>query len=328
MRPTIQAGSLAIAMVVLASTALAADDSSTPGSLRVTDPGGSVVEMPLRHTRVTAEITAFVARTVVEQTFVNPFDHPVEAVYTFPLGDRAAVDDFEFVVGERTIKGEIKRREEARQVYEAARDAGYQAALLEQERPNVFTQSIANLEPGREIKVRLRTVETLRYDAGVYRFTFPLVVGPRYVPGGGAPVGAVATGRARETDRVRDADRITPPVLKPGFRSGHDVEIEVSLDAGVVLRDVRSPSHRILARYPTPATARVSLAPDDAIPNKDFMLRWSVSSERPAVGLLAHRDGGDGFFTLLVQPKGEVSATEAAPRPGRSRPRGSSRRTA
>ncbi len=314
MRPTSPACFLAIATLLLASAASAADDPATPGALRVTEPGGAIVEMPLRHTRVTAEISAFVARTVVEQTFVNPYDHPVEAVYTFPLGDRAAVDDFELVVGDRTIKGEIKRREEARQIYESAREAGYQAALLEQERPNIFTQSIANLEPGREIRVRLRTVETLRYDAGTYRYTFPLVVGPRYVPGGGAPAGAIATGRAKPAPRVPDAGRITPPVLKPGYRSGHDVEIEVSLDAGVPIVNLASPSHRILARSPARSTARVSLAPDDAIPNKDFMLRWSVSSEKPAIGFLAHRERGDGFFTLLVQPKGEVSALEAAPK--------------
>jgi Ca-activated chloride channel family protein len=314
MRPTNPACILAIAMILLASAASAADDPATPGALRVADPGGTIVELPLRHTKVTAEITAFVARTVVEQTFVNPYDHPVEAVYTFPLGDRAAVDDFELVVGDRTIKGEIKRREEARRIYESARQAGYQAALLEQERPNIFTQTIANLEPGREIRVRLRTVETLRYDAGVYRFTFPLVVGPRYIPGGGTPPGATATGRALPAGRVRDADRITPPVLKPGYRSGHDVEIAVSLDAGVPIVNLASPSHRILAKSPSRSIARVSLAPDDAIPNKDFMLRWNVSSERPAVGFLAHREGGDGFFTLLVQPKGEVTALEAAPK--------------
>ena len=290
---------LALAALVPALTLASDLAPATPGALQVTQPGGRVVDMPLKHTKVSIEVSAFVARATVEQVFVNPFDAPVEAVYTFPLPDRAAVDDFELSVGDRTIRGEIKRREEARAVYQQARSAGYQAALLEQERPNIFTQSVANLEPGKEITVRLRTVETLKYERGVYRLAFPLVVGPRYVPGG---------------RRVAGAALISPPVLPPGMRSGHDVSIEVSLDAGVPITNLTSPSHRIVSEARSASKASVRLADGDAIPNKDFLLRWSVSSERPAVGLLAHRDGLDGFFTLLVQPKGEIDAAEAMPK--------------
>jgi len=196
------------------------------------------------------------------------------------------------------VAGEVKERHLARQIYEAAREQGFVASLLEQERPNIFTQSVANLEPGRRVTVRIRTVETLRYEKGTYGFTFPLVVGPRYIP----------------TPAVPDADKITPPYLRPHLRSGHDVEIEVRLEAGVAIQDLSSPSHRILNERPTATSALVRLAPGDTIPNKDFMLRWNVSSERPAVGLLTHRDGVDGFFTMLVQPKGEVTAQEAAPK--------------
>ena len=280
-------------------TALAAD-AVTPGALSITGKGGKLIELPLTHTKVSIEVTAFVARTTVEQVFANSFDEPVEAVYTFPLGDRAAVDDFELTVGDRTIRGEIKRRDEARRAYETARAAGYQAALLTQERPNIFTQSVANLEPGKKITVRLRCVETLRYERGTYRLAFPLVVGPRYVPGDPA--------------RVSDAARIVSPPLTPGTRSGHDVAIDVTIDAGVPLRNLRSASHRILMDRAGAASAHVRLAEDDVIPNKDFQLSWNVGSERPAVGLLAHRDGLDGFFTLLVQPKGEITATEAMPK--------------
>jgi Ca-activated chloride channel family protein len=311
---TVPVTALVVFAVASVTPSVAVSQPSTPGCLTVDAGKGELVEMPLRHTSVSTEITAFVARTVIEQTFANPFDRPVEAVYVFPLGDRAAVDDFEFVIGDRTIRGEIRRREEARQVYEQARESGNQAALLEQERPNVFTQSVANLEPGKEVTVRIRTVETLRYEKGLYQFTFPLVVGPRYIPGGKAPVGEVVTGSIQPTPAVPDANRISPPVLRPGFRSGHDVEIEIRIDAGVPIADVLSVSHRIQTELHSTVSAVVRLAPGDTIPNKDFILRWSVSAEKPAVGLLAHRNGVDGFFTLLVQPKGEVSAEEAMPK--------------
>ena len=286
-----------LAAFLLSTLPVAAADS--PGALVVQQPGGEKVAMPLEHTKVTIEVSAFVARATVEQTFRNPFEKPVEALYSFPLGDRAAVDDFEMVVGDRVVRGEIRRREDAREEYERARSEGYQAALLEQERPNLFTQSVANLLPGEPIVVRLRTVETLAYERGTYRLTFPLVVGPRYVPGGG---------------RVPDASRVSPPVLQPGTRSGHDVEIEVAIDAGVPIGSVESPSHRIGVARQGSGRAAVVLTDADTIPNKDFLLRWSVASEDPAVGALAHRDGVDGFFTLIVQPKGEVSAIEAAPK--------------
>jgi Ca-activated chloride channel family protein len=289
---------LAVFAAATVRTAAAPMNPSTPGALRVERPDGVTVEMPLRHTKIAIEVTAFVARTTVEQVFGNPFAEPVEAVYTFPLADRAAVDDFELIVGDRTIRGEIKRREDARAAYGRARADGYQAALLEQERPNIFTQSVANLEPGGTITVRLRTIETLRYERGVYRLTFPLVVGPRYVPGG----------------VVADAARISAPVLQPGTRSGHDVEIAVTIDAGVPLTSLESPSHRALIRKTSAARATVCLADDDTIPNKDFLLRWSVAADKPAVGLLAHRDNADGFFTLLVQPKGAVGPAEAMPK--------------
>ncbi len=289
-----------ILLSLLARLPVLASDPSTPGALSVTVPDGTTIDMPLRHTKVSIEVTAFVVRTTVEQVFNNPFDTPVEAVYTFPLGDRAAVDDFELTVGDRTIHGEIQRRDEAQRTYATARAAGYQAALLEQERPNIFTQSVANLAPGKSVTVRLRTFETARYERGSYRIAFPLVVAPRYGSGGVAGVAGTAA--------------LGSPGVPFGKRSGHDIEIDVTIDAGTPLGALQSVSHRIVIQRNGGTAAHVQLAQDDTIPNKDFQLQWSVASERPALGLLAHRDGVDGYFTLLVQPKAEVSQAEAAPK--------------
>lgn len=220
-------------------------DPSTPGTLVAVGEDGAVMDMPLRHTSVSVEITAFVARTTVEQVFANPFEHPIEAIYTFPLGHEAAVDDFELRSGTRVIRGEIHRREEARQIYETASVEGFQAALLEQERSNVFTQSVANLPPAGEVRIRLRTVELLVYEAGIYQFTFPLVVGPRYVPGEQIEETFAETVSAPLRAPTSDARRINPPNLPPDVRSGHDVDIRVALDAGVPVHDLTSPSHDI-----------------------------------------------------------------------------------
>jgi len=296
--------SLTLAVVLVSGATLAGTtiaEPSTPGALRTMDMYHGVVELPLRHTDVNVEITSFVARTTVEQLFDNPFDHPIEVTYTFPLGDEAAVDDFEMHCGSQIIRGEIHRREEARRIYEEARDEGYQAALLEQQRPNIFVQTIANLMPGDEIRIRIRTVELLEYTDGVYQYVFPLVVGPRYNPGA-------------DPAAARPDPAVVPRRLKAGQRSGHDVAVHVEIDAGVPLDDVVSPNQTIYVSRTHPTKAVVDLAEASSIPNKDFVLRWNVGSQRPALGTLTHRSGDEGFFTILVQPKGTIEAGEAAPR--------------
>src|SRR5205085_3136287 len=134
----------------------------------------------------------------------------IEAVYVFPLPHQAAVDEMTMVIGERKIVGLIKRRADARAIYDEALRAGQTAALLEQERPNIFTQSVGNIEPGQEVKIEISYVDTLRYDLGTYEFHFPMVVGPRYIPG--TPSGAVpplpAGLQGKTSPPVADTDRV------------------------------------------------------------------------------------------------------------------------
>lgn len=162
------------------------NQGETPGSLQVLDETGKAKAIcPLKHTDVKVEISGFLSRVNVTQEFENPFKEKIEAVYVFPLPANAAVDDMTMVVGERTVRGKILRREEAQAVYEAAKSGGQVAGLLDQERPNIFTQSVANILPGEKVKITISYVETLRYEAGSYEFSFPMVVGPRYMPGHG-----------------------------------------------------------------------------------------------------------------------------------------------
>ena len=170
-----------------------ADSSASQGALAIINPEkGEVAGLcPLKHTDVKAEISGFLSRVVVTQEFENPYKDKIEAVYTFPLPQNAAVDDMTLRVGERTVRGRIKLREEARAIYEAARSAGQVAGLLDQERPNIFTQSVANILPGEKVIITISYVETLKYEAGAYEFVFPMVVGPRYIPG--SPVGRSPT---------------------------------------------------------------------------------------------------------------------------------------
>src|SRR5262249_25149509 len=137
----------------------------------------------------------FVGSVTLTQQYHNPYAGKIEAIYVFPLPDDAAVRDFVMVIGERRIRGIIREREEAKQIYLEARRQGHVASLLTQERPNIFTQAVANIEPGKQIDVQITYFHTLRYQDRSFEFVFPMVVGPRYNPPGfQGGVGAVAAG--------------------------------------------------------------------------------------------------------------------------------------
>ena len=282
------------------------------GELRVAGGAADVAPCPLKRTEVHAGITGNVAQVRVNQVFQNPYDRPIEAVYLFPLPHKAAVDDMEIRLGDRIIRGVIKKREEARAMYDEARRSGRTAALLDQERPNVFTQSVANILPGEEVTVSLRYFDVLPYDAGVYEFTFPMVVGPRFIPG--APVGQSGGGRSPDTTIVPDASRITPPILKSDQRSGHDISLEVQLQAGALLHDLASPSHAVDLETDTPARALIRLRQEDSIPNKDFVLRYRLDGAAPEVVVLPHRTEGPGYFLMLIQPEAQPPKARVLPK--------------
>ena len=308
---------LAIPVVValwLPEVTVAAQTGDTSGALTVVDEQGKPKSFcPLQHTDVKAEISGFISRVVVTQHFENPFNEKIEAVYTFPLPQNAAVDDMTMIVGERTVKGKILPREEAQAVYEAARSAGQMAGLLDQERPNIFKQSVANILPGDKVKITISYVETLRYEDGAYEFVFPMVVGPRYIPGS-------FTGESRgngsipDTDQVPDASRITPPSPPAGMRSGHDISLDVTLDAGLIVDNIDSKSHAVMIDRSNPHSAKLRLKGSSTIPTKDFILRYDVAGQKMQDALLTHRDSRGGFFTMILQPPERVAPADVTPK--------------
>jgi Ca-activated chloride channel family protein len=310
----IAAAALAAALIgICGQTATSQDDNAAPGSLTRLGPDGQPAGLcPLKHTDVKAEITGFLARVNVTQEFGNSSQEKIEAVYTFPLPQNAAVDDMTLIVGDRIVRGKIKRREEARAIYDAARAAGQVAGLLDQERPNIFTQHVANIMPGESVKITISYVETLQYEAGSYEFVFPMVVGPRYIPG--RPIGRQGGGWSPDTTRVPDASRITPPVAKPGTRAGHDISVEVNLDAGLPVNELTCPTHAVDVQRAGPSRATVRLRDAAAIPNKDFILNYDVAGARIADAVLTHRTASGGFFTLILQPPDHISIPDVAPK--------------
>jgi len=277
--------------------------------LAVSRAGKKLGECPLKHTDVKATVSGYVARVSVKQVFHNTFKDKIEAVYTFPLPENAAVDEMTMKVGTRVIKGTIKKREEAKEIYETAKNNGQVASLLDQERPNIFTQSVANIEPGATVEIEIKYIETLAYESGSFTFNFPTVVGPRFVPGNS--IGKTGSGRIADTDVVPDASRITPPVAEE--RAGHDISIAIDINAGMPIRALKSQLHEVtVAQHET--TAHVELQDKNTIANKDFVLSWDVAADQVQSGYLAHCDKQSGYFTLMIMPPKKVQPEEVAPK--------------
>ncbi len=290
-----------------------APDPPRPGSGALVVPGvgdQAPRPIPLERTEVKARLDGFVASVDVTQRFVNPFQEKIEAAYVFPLPQNAAINGFVMTVGQRKIRGIVRDRAEAEQIYASARRHGRVASLLTQERPNIFTQKVANIEPGKKIDVSIRYFHTLRYEDGEYEFVFPMVVGPRFNP----------PGFTRGVDAVA-ADAQVPPnpptairYSRPGQRRGHDIQLSVEIHAGGPIESVRSLQHKIAIDKLAPEHQSIQLAQAKTIPNKDFILRYRVAGQRTRAHLMTHHDPdtGEGTFALMLLPPQDLNTLERA----------------
>ncbi|MCE5241613.1 MAG: VWA domain-containing protein, partial [Desulfobacteraceae bacterium] len=189
-----------------------------------------------------------------------------------------------------TIVAEIKKREEARQDYEKAKQEGKSASLLEQQRPNVFQMNVANIMPGDEIRTELRYTELLVPTDGVYEFAYPTVVGPRY---SNQPAATAAPSEKWSQN----------PYLHSGEAPTYSFGIKVNLAAGVPIQEMTCPSHKTTIRYQDKTTAAVELDPSEtAGGNRDFILKYRLAGDRIESGLLLHEGEKENFFLLMMQP--------------------------
>jgi Ca-activated chloride channel homolog len=290
-------------------------NDATSGSLMLkTSEPGKFIEAPRLATDYTVTVSGPTARTIVTQRFTNPADGFVEGVYVFPLPENSAVDTLKIVAGNRVIVGEVKERQEAKIIYEKAKEDGQAAALLEQERPNIFTNSVANIGPHETVVVQIEYQETVKQSGGTYSLRLPLVAAPRYIP---SPIvqsvnvsdnGYAAT----VSDPVPDRDRISPPVLDPRKNAPiNPVSLSVTLNPGFETDQVKSLYHPI--KFDA-ATHAITLADGNVPADKDFALEWKAKGLAPQAGLFSETVNGKTYLLGFVTPPTVQQLSAARPR--------------
>ncbi|MDY6939361.1 MAG: VIT domain-containing protein, partial [Cyanobacteriota bacterium] len=263
--------------------------------------------LPLQHTAVVARISGHLCRVRVRQTFANSSDRSLEATYIFPLPSSAAVDRMQVRIGNRRIFGQIEKRETAYQIYQQAKQQGRTVGLLEQERDNVFAQSIAHIKPGERVEIELWYTELLGMEGGECEFVFPTVVGPRYIPGK-----AIAPGTL-DTELVPDAVRICPPVRTDRPVVCHPLDIDLEIDGVLPIENLRSPSHDIEIERDG-NRVRVRLRDGQTTACKDAIVRYQIANRQTQTAVLTQADDRGGHFALYGIPALTYTSEEIFPK--------------
>jgi Ca-activated chloride channel family protein len=285
--------------IVFTSTSAQTKEDKTLAPYFVVQGDPSVDHLPLKDTRVEILVSGVIADVKVRQIYRNEGSRPINASYVFPASTRAAVYAMRMKIGNEIIVAKIKKREEAKKEFEQAKEEGKSASLLEQERPNVFSMNLANMMPHEQVEIELRYTELLVPTDNVYEVVFPTVVGPRYA----SPQNASEKGAAF----------VNTPYQHGGKKPTSSLHISTKILAGVPIYDLSSPSHQIFPRWTGSGSAELSL--DDSDPfqgNRDFILRYRLTGEQIASGLLLFQGRDENFFLYMAQPPTRVN-TEAIP---------------
>jgi Ca-activated chloride channel homolog len=266
----------------------------------------AVDKLPLKETKADVHIAGVIADVVVTQVYRNEGSRPLSARYVFPASTRAAVHGMTMQVGNERIRAKIREKEQAKKEYEEAKAAGKSAALLEQQRPNVFTMSVANVMPMDEIRVELHYSELLVPTAGTYEFVYPTVVGPRY---------------SNAPESKTESSWVKSPYLHEKEEPSYAFDIQTRIAAGMPIDEVLCPSHPTHIDWEDGNTARVSLDPRETKGgNRDYILRYRLAGQQVQTGLLLYpgasgQPGQDeNFFLLMVQPPKRVTPAQIPPR--------------
>lgn len=276
------------------------------------DTAGKVIQAPLLKADVTIDIDGPIARVKVVQSFTNHTNGWVEGIYTFPLPDKSAIDTLRMYIGERVIEGEIKEKEGARKSYTKAKEQGKRASLVSQERPNIFTTELANIDPGATIKIEIEYQESLRFEDNIFEMRFPMVIRPRYIPGQALSEHTQSgSGWHYDSDQVKDASRITPLISDPLGAKINPLSLTINLNPGFEIDEIDSLYHSINIDQTSTKSWKIKLSEGEVAADRDFVLKWYAKAGKiPQTGFFSQNKAGRDHHLMFIMPPNTTSAGE------------------
>ena len=267
-------------------------------------PEGDIEDIALRHVAIRGNVKGLLCKFVVQHSFHNLGRKPLELIYTFPLSSRAILEKFIVKLGDKLLTSKIMEAKGAEETYEEAVIKGDTAVRLEKHRSNIYTLHIGNLGPGEELSVQMHLLKSLEVSGGRIKLIFPTVVGPRYIPGrtNGNRTGF---GWAEPTDRVPDADWITPPVSVEGVP--YRVSMELLIEDASYMKAVESPSHPIRVSQGE-NSLKVELAVNERA-NRDIVLTFHVDENAIANRAIAADLGDHKVINFWISPSRVIGET-------------------
>ncbi|WP_019529011.1 marine proteobacterial sortase target protein [Dasania marina] len=325
-----------VAWYSVQADSIADDSEPQAGQLRLQSPGNQNYYLAeLGDSDLQLSINGMVASAKLEQQFTNNSNDWVEGVYVFPLPDDAAVHQMQIRIGDRVIVGSITEKQAAKKIYQAAKQAGKKAALLEQQRPNMFTAKVANIPPNTTVQVQLHYSQTVQYQQGKFSLRFPMTITPRYLPGLSLSASSASSeqlqrdinavnqvltiesglGWGFNTDQVTDGSLITPWLNPKASSAGqliNPISISADIDMGMPLTAINSAYHAITVakqqgKYQLRLSAgQVSMA-------QDFVLSWQpLPSQQPQAALFMETVDQHDYALLMLMPPQQAAVQHRA----------------
>jgi len=308
-------------------------DDVGQGSLLTANASGEYTALPLLDTQVEMSISGLVNKTKLNQTFTNSTSDKIEAIYVFPLPENAVVERFKLIVGEKIIEGIIKEKQQAKVIYQKAKSQGKHTALMTQQRPNIFTTKVANIEPNTDISVQISYQQQIDYRSSGFELRFPLVIGPRYTPldlSYQPPAKvleenitlASETNTSKLSMQVEQSTQLLNPIAQPE-KKVNPVSIQILLDSGFPIEHIDSPSHNIAAipeqvqenlnnseKIKKTGIYKINLIEEQVPADRDFVLQWRLKkSDYPRAALFSEPDKNESdshYINMMLMPPEEL----------------------
>ena len=276
------------------------DNSLSPYFVVLTE-GSETEQLPLKSTVTEVNIAGVIADVKVKQTYSNTGKNPLEAIYIFPASSRAAVYEMVMRIDEREIVAIVEEKHTARNMYNQAKQEGKTASLLEQQRPNVFQMSVANIMPGKEVEVTLSYTELLIPVENTYEFVYPTVVGPRYVS-------------KNEYELKSNENWTANPYLKEGIVPTSTFDLKMNITTGIPLKDIKCETHKNTIDYQSKSSVILELDEKNG-GNRDFIVHYRLAGNKIESGMLTY-EGSDGekYFLGMMQPPVRLTPESIPPR--------------